>query len=147
MTAREDVFQALFALAGSLSWGAPPSGFAFTSRRVALWDDLGGEQPALCQAEHDEQIEQTTGLPPKLTLNASWLIYQNAGADPTAVPATINNQILDAVQAAFPDPAGDQVQTLGGLVSKCWINGRIFKDPGDLDGQGLIIVPIQILVP
>ena len=147
MTAREDVFQALFALAQGLSWGGPPSGFAFTSRRVRLWDDLGGEQPALCQAEHDEQVEQVTGLPPKLTLNASWLIYQNAGVDPAATPATTNNMILDAVQASFPDPDGDQVQTLGGLVSRCWINGRIFKDPGDLDGQGLMIVPIQILVP
>lgn len=147
MPAREDVFQALFALGQGLSWAASPGGFAFASRRVRLWDALGAAQPALCQAEHDETIEQVRGLPPKLTLNASWLIYQNAGADPNAVPASLNNLILDAVQAAFPNPDGDQVQTLGGLVDRCWINGRIFKDPGDLDGQGLIIVPIQILIP
>ena len=146
MSNREQVFQALFALGQGLTWGSPPSGFVFAARRVKLWDDVPG-QPALCQAEHDEQVEQITGLPPKLTLNASWLIYQNAGADPAATPATINNQILDAIQGAFPNPDGGQVQTLGGLVAKCWINGRIFKDPGDLDGQGLLIVPIQILVP
>ena len=146
MTTREDVFQALFALSEALSWDSPARGFVYSARRVKLWDDLPG-QPALCQAEHDELVEQITGLPPKRTLNASWLIYQNTGADPNATPASENNLILDAVQAAFPNPDGDQVQTLGGLVAKCWINGRIFKDPGDLDGQGLMIVPIQILIP
>ena len=146
MSTREAIFQALFALGQTLSWGEPATGFAFSARRVKLWDEVSG-QPAFCQAEHDEQIEQITGLPPKLTLNASWLIYQNAGVDPAVVPASLNNQILDAVQAAFPNPSGDQVQTLGGLCAKAWINGRIFKDPGDLDGQGLIIVPIQILAP
>ena len=52
MIARETIFNALFALAGEVTWGEPPAGFAYLARRVKLWGDLAA-QPALCQAEHD----------------------------------------------------------------------------------------------
>jgi hypothetical protein len=143
---REDVYEALFALTEDVLWGAPARGFAHRSRRVALWGDLPA-QPALCQAEHDEDVEEVTGLPSVATYSASWLIYHDSGKDPQAVPARESNLILDAVQALFPDDGPEQVQTLGGLVRHCFISGKVFKDPGDLDGQALIIVPIKILVP
>lgn len=146
MPAREDIFEALFALADAVAWGTPARGFAHRSRRVALWGDLPA-QPALCQAEHDEDVSQVTGLPSVTTLSANWLIYHDAGKDPQATPASESNLILDAVQALFPTDDPDNVQTLGGLVHHCFISGKVFKDPGDLDGQALIIVPIRILVP
>lgn len=146
MACREDIFQALFALSEGVTWGAPARGFVHRSRRVALWSDLPG-QPALCQAEHDEDVEETTGLPPVATLSASWLIYHDVGKDPQAEPARESNLILDAVQALFPAGDPDNVQTLGGLVHHCFISGKLFKDPGDLDGQALIIVLIKLLVP
>ena len=157
MPTREDIFSALFAListgeglAGTIAWGAGES-LAYTSRRVKLWDDLPS-QPALCQAEHDETYAQATRLPFKRTLTASWLIYHRAGGDPSVVPAQTSNAILDAVEALFsPAPTDpgwpDQRLTLGGRVHHCFISGRVFKDPGDLDGQALIIVPITILAP
>lgn len=146
MSAREDIFNALFALTASLTWGSPSQSLAYSARRVKLWDDLPA-QPALCQAEHDEDIAEVTGLPSKTILSASWLIYHNLGKDPAATPASESNLILDAVQALFPSGDPDQVQTLGGLVHHCFISGKVFKDSGDLDGQALIIVPIKILVP
>ncbi len=152
MPTREAVFSALFALAsqgegqgGAFTFGAGQA-LAYTSRRVRLWSDLPA-QPALCQAEHDETVTEATGLPSKTTLSASWILYHEAAKDPTAVPATTSNDLLDAVQALFPAGDPDNVQTLGGLVHHCFINGRIFKDAGDLDGQALIIVPITILLP
>jgi hypothetical protein len=36
---------------------------------------------------------------------------------------------------------------LGGLVTHCWIEGRIEIHPGDLDGQAIAVVPIRMLVP
>lgn len=143
---REDVYQALFDLTADVTWGSPTRSFAHRARRVALWGDLPA-QPALCQAEHDEDIAETTGLPSVTTLSASWLIYHDAGKDPQATPASESNRILDAVQALFPTDDPDQVQTLGGLVHHCFISGKVFKDPGDLDGQALVIVPIRILAP
>ena len=146
MTSRETIFQALFDLAASVTWGSPRAGFAHSARRVKHWDDLPA-QPALCQAEQGEDVVEVTGRPSITTLSATWLIYHDAGKDPAATPASLSNQILDAVQALFPSGDPDQVQTLGGLVHHCFISGRVFKDPGDLDGQALIIVPIKILIP
>jgi hypothetical protein len=146
MSTREDVFGALFALGSGLTWGSPARTLAYSARRVKLWDDLPA-QPALCQAEQDEDVTEVTRLPSKTTYSASWLIYHNVGKDPAATPATETNLILDAIQALFPSGDPDQVQTLGGLVHHCFISGKVFKDSGDLDGQALIIVPIRILVP
>ncbi len=157
MATREDIFSALFALVstgdggpGTIGWGAGET-LAYTSRRVRLWDDLPA-QPALCQAEHDETFAQATRLPFKRRLTASWLIFHKAGAEPAAVPAQTSNALLDAIEALFTPSPGDpgfpdQRLTLGGLVHHCFIDGKLFKDPGDLDGQGLIIVPITLLVP
>ena len=143
----EDIYQALFDLTEDLVWSPSGGGLAHRARRVETFDDLPA-QPALCQAETDEMVAQTTGLFAATTLNANWLIYHQAGKDDDAIPATTTNAILDAVKALFADP-GDPTfaQTLGGLVHKCAIEGRIQKFQGDLDGQSLIVVPIKILIP
>jgi hypothetical protein len=36
---------------------------------------------------------------------------------------------------------------LGGLAYHVWVNGKVFKDSGDMDGQGLVLLPISILLP
>ena len=142
----ETVYQALFDLTAALAW--PPSGtLMFSSRRVKTFEDLPA-QPALCQAETDETMTQVTGQVAVTTLGASWLIYHQAGKDDDVIPAQTTNAILTAVRGLFVDPTfPDEAQTLGGLVHKCWIEGRIQKFQGDLDGQTLIVVPIKILVP
>ncbi len=143
--ATDDIYQALFNLGANLSW--PAGALAYSSRRVQTFDDLPA-QPALCQAETDEMVRQATGMAPITTLGASWLITHQAGRDDAAIPAQTTNAILDAVKALFVDlTEPGWAQTLGGLVHKCWIEGRIGKFQGDLDGQSLIVVPIKILVP
>ena len=93
-------------------------------------------------------MTQVTSQQATTTLGASWLIYHQAGKDDDAIPAQTTNEILAAVRAVFVDPTDPSfAQTLGGLVHKCWIEGRIQKFQGDLDGQTLIVVPIKILVP
>ena len=153
--AREDIFNALFALVSSgegqggvVQW-ADGGAFVFTSRRVKDFSDLTGQQPALCQAEHSESINQTTKLPYTRTFKVKWVIYHQAGANSGSVPSTTNNNILDALEAAIAPPPyqQDECQTLGGLVYHCFVDGEVFRDPGDLDGQALMIVPITILAP
>ena len=127
--------------------------FKMISRRVKHFADVpGSEQPACFQAEHTTTEEQRTSLPYKTTLEANWIIYQCVGKDKSAIPATENNLILKGVRQALApatdDPGYlDKRNTLGGLVHHCFISGRIFKDPGDLDDQGMIVVPIKLLVP
>ncbi len=144
--AAEHVYQALFDLTANLAW-SPAGALAYASRRVKTFEDLPA-QPALCQAETDETVSQVTGQQSVTTLGASWLIYHQAGKDDDAVPAQTTNAILGAVKGLFVDPSDPAfAQTLNGLVHKCWIEGRIQKFQGDLDGQTLIVVPIKILVP
>ncbi len=141
---REAIYAALFALAQTISWGQPAQGFAYTARRVRLFDDLPAA-PALCQAEHDETIARTAGLEPRRTLGAAWMIHHRV-ADPDAAGACVNNAILDAIEAALAPDDASLCCTLGGLVAHCWLEGEVFKDPGDLDGQALLIAPIRMLV-
>ena len=109
-------------------------------------------QPACYQAEHGDTVAQVTGMPYKTTLEAKWIIYQNVTKDPKALGAVENNLIIQAVYAALApltdDPGfSDGRNTLGGLVHHCFISGALFKDPGDLDGQGMMVIPIKVLVP
>jgi len=127
--------------------------FVTMSRRVKLFSDVSSaEQPACFQAEHITLEEQKTSMPYKSTMELWWIIYQNVGTDPNALGAVENNLILRGVRRALapkPDDPGfhDKRNTLGGLVHHCFIGGRIFKDPGDIDAQGMIALPIKVLVP
>jgi len=151
---REPVFLALLAVAQSASWDTPARTWVSTSRRVKLFNEvMPSQQPALFQAEHDENIAQVSNMPYKQVWNATWIIYQCTGNDPMAEPTIENNLILDALFAAMVPKIQAGVSfdpkrnTLGGLVHHCYIDGDIFKDPGDIDKQGMLVVPIKILVP
>lgn len=156
---RETIFNALFALTEKARWNigtalAPVyQSFATRTRRIALFSDVPDkQQPWLGQSEHSESINQVSRMPYKVTLQAQWVVYHVMGKQPGTVPTTRNNQILDALQEAIApaktDPGYlDQRNTLGGLVYHCYIDGDIFKDPGDIDNQAMLIVPIKLLVP
>jgi hypothetical protein len=123
------------------------SGFLTTGRRLLKWTDVSS-QPALFLRSEDEESEWPQGPLQTLTLRAEAYIYSNAGANPDVVPETMLNNLLDAIDAAMaPDNAQSRLFTLGGLVAWCRIVGRIEKDTGDLDGQAMARVPIEILVP
>lgn len=125
--------------------------FLTISRRVVLFGECP-VQPACFQAEHGDTVAQVTGMPYKTTLEAKWIIYQNITRDPKALGAVENNLIIQGVYASLApqtdDPGfSDRRNTLGGLVHHCFISGNLFKDPGDLDGQGMMVIPIKVLVP
>ena len=147
---REAVYSALFALGQGITWGTPPVTWVFTMRRVMTPDQVVGQMPAICQGEYLEEVQQITRMPQKRTWAAAWFIYHYAGSSDD-IPATVTNQILDAIDLLFPaddQRPGARRQTLGGLVHKVWIEGRIEKYGGTgMDGQVLIVVPLRILVP
>lgn len=149
---REPIYQALFAAGQAITWADPLSGASTTwstsARRIRTPDQIGAdEQPALLQAESDEVVSQATRMPSKRILTAAWVIYLKPYEAPQPTGPLLN-AVLDAVETAFaPDSAIADTFTLGGLVTHCWIDGTIFKDPGDVDGQAMLIVPIRILVP
>lgn len=158
---REAVFQAVADLTTKIKWGPLVLGIPSKQfinpvalrRRVKLFSDVDAtQQPAIFQAEHDERVAQAANLPYKQLWKCSWIVYQDIGLDPGAVPAVENNLILDAMFAALAptpiDPGFDNRRnTLNGLVYSVVVDGDIFKDPGDIDNQGMIVLPISILVP
>jgi hypothetical protein len=125
-----------------------PITFTTVTRRLKLFSDVPAtQQPYLCLTEHDEEYQKTMdGMPPILVLPVTLVMYIHTVDEVSPLSPTIN-AIMDAIDTFFyPDNPNGRF-TLGGLVTRCWIEGKIFKDPGDLDDQGLVTVPVRILVP
>lgn len=150
---REQIFTALFGLVslgeglGSTpAWTGPALGF--TSRRIREFDNLP-VKPAMCQGEFMETYTQKVGLPYKRIYEAEWWFFHNDGVDLASVPTMTDNAIMEAVDAILAPPpyAQDNLQTLGGLVFHCFVDGTVVKVAGDVAGEGLLVVPIKLLVP
>ena len=142
---RNAIYDALFAIGvGAYDW-------KYTSQRLDVWTECPG-QPAFYQVAHNNTFQQVSGMPYRVELRATWVIYQDSAQDKSVQGSRLNNTFLDLLQAALaPRPeAGipyDNRNTLGGLVYHCFIDGDTFQDGGDLDGQGVLTIPISILVP
>jgi len=139
---REVIITALFTLVS----GAAP--FATASRRLALWSSVASsDKPALFVTERSENYTRVSeAVPQMVTINVDITIYTDAGKDQSSVPAITLNSLIDAVDAAIAPNPLTGLQTLGGLVSHCWIEGKVLRDSGDLDGDGVAVVPVRILI-
>lgn len=144
---REAIMEALFARVQTAAQ------FRTASRRLQHWDKVSS-QPAVFVVEAAEEYQgRPSGMPATPIVEAVIWIYSKAGSNPDAPPAAELNNLLDALEAVLaPTPVFNGVsvqntQTLGGLVEHCWIEGRLDKHPGHLNGQAIAIVPIKMLVP
>lgn len=153
-TTRELVYAALFAKMAALTWtpvvvGAA-SAFVTTGRKLLHWSDVLPENmPALFQTQDNQDAAQQRGNPPKWTLQASLYVYVQTQAQQvaTVIPAQLMNPVLDAIETALtPTPGRQNVQTLGGLVSHCWITSIETSEGlfGDLEVAKL---NVEMLVP
>jgi hypothetical protein len=140
MKTRETIMAALFALvSGSAS-------FVTASRRLKLWNDLSAAQkPAIFQYERDDTYTNGKNYLSIVEMNVDLYIYTSPGIDSGITPISVLNPLIDAVDAALAPSIVTRKQTLGGLVSHAWIEGKIMKDPGDLDGDGIAVIPVKIL--
>ena len=144
MSAREQAVGALLArITTAYPWGSPPS------RRLRLWSDVPpAMRPACFLFEGGTETYSGTG-PIRRTLSLRLFVYVSA-RDPAVPGAALLNAVMDALDAAL-EPAGPELAlgrcTLGGAAYRCSIEGRPLKDPGDLDGDGLLLVPITIVLP
>jgi hypothetical protein len=145
MTTREAALAALFGRLQTISCIPPPVTFG---RRVRLAADLPPEQqPALFQIVRRETYTggERAGLR-KLTQEVALIFYFRA--DGGQVGDAIINAFLDGLdQLLAGDDPGTGNLTLGGLVQRVWIDGEAFRDSGDLDNQGLVIVPLKLQFP
>lgn len=155
MTSREEIFGALWALNDGIQFnmGTKEAPVMKTwkqrERKLRLFSDVPSEQkPYIAQVEHGESYAKVRNLPYRRVFDVQWFIYH----DNAKIPTVINNSILDAVDRCLKpqvtDPGYfDNRNTLFGRVYACFIEGEIFKDPGDIDNQAMMVVPIKLLVP
>lgn len=148
---REQVIQALQARLETVRFSQPVSGattWKSVSRKLKLFSDVPPQQrPALFITDHHESsVNRSENTPQLSTMSLNLFIYTNAKA--ATIPAVDLNVILEALDAVLePTPAENGKQTLGGLVSHCRTEGETLKDPGDIDGDGFLWVPIKIFGP
>lgn len=140
---REAVFTALLNKLLVLS----PIPFVTVSRKVKLWNDVPSElQPALYMTDHTEkQLNAPRGVPNKATWDVMLFVYAKVGE--SEVGSTILNNLLDSIDGALLPEVSINVLTLGGLVYRVYTDGEIRKDPGDLDGQAIALIPLSIRPP
>jgi hypothetical protein len=144
MATREEIINALF---NRLAASGP---FKTVGRRNRDPESIPPcETPALMLVEHSEKnARPAPNLPPKRTMSLRAIIYSDVGCDENAIPASLVNNLLDAIDAALvPDDPSSNRCTLGGLVYSVVIEGDVIMAPGDVTGKGLAIMPIQILIP
>lgn len=148
MVSREDVFANLFAL---LRAATLPEGYrwATTSRRLKEWTQVPpADQPALfLQETFQEVAENNLALPEERWHAHVWVYFRADGSpDPNCPPDTLVNIFIDSVLKAIRNPRAGERQTLGGLVYHCKVDGTIAFDSGVLDNQGVIVIPLTILI-
>ena len=101
--------------------------------------------PALFINQTGETIEPTKGFEgfsAKQTLHCNVILYVQPVAQ-EAVLSTAINEMVQAVRNALYPTAPDVYQTLNGIVSHCWISGKIEIIEGVLDNQGFAIIPVK----
>jgi hypothetical protein len=142
---RESVSVALEALFVSLV----PGTLTTLSRTLVPFTNVDKTAiPALFVVEDDEQDnqQQDFGLETYKLDFALWL-YTPVAEGGSEAPGTAMNTALDAIDLAIRGPIAGERQTLGGLVTNCWIDGKVIKQVG-IVGQGMPSVariPVTIL--
>jgi hypothetical protein len=143
---RETAIAALQNLvAGAYAWKLGPV------RRLKLWSDVPAmSRPACFLFEGgQETYSWSESAAPKRAIEVRLFIYLNA-KDPAVAGAALLNDVLDSLDGAFALSGADLAigrNTLGGAVHHCRIDGKALKDPGDLDGDALLIVPVKLILP
>ncbi len=143
---RETAIGALQSLvAGAYGWKTGPA------RRLKLWSDVPAmSRPACFLFEGgQETYSWSESAAPKRAIEIKLFIYLSA-KDPSVIGSSLLNDVMDALDAAFALSGADLAigrNTLGGAVHHCRIDGKTLKDPGDLDGDALLIVPVKLILP
>lgn len=147
---RAQVMTAIQALVQGMSFASPINGASTwrqVSNRLQLWADVPVDnQPAAFIVTHRESDERRgLGLLRRRLEVGIWC-YSRSDSAPGMPDLDI---MMGAFEAAFiqPDNNSTNENTLGGLVYWCRLEGRVFKDPGDIDNQTLMIVPIVVEMP
>ena len=165
----EPIMNALFA---KLQSELVPTPFTYASRRLLMWEELiqsiqSGVAPILQPSfflydgmgfggGRTEFKRSGRRTEPIRVLHRTIVIYARfpgadtpSGADTTTAGGTIFAPLSEAVEGVLQETDREGVQTLGGLVSHVWIEGDSHWVTPDIvpQGQGMLTIPVQIMIP
>lgn len=126
-------------------------GFQTASRRLAAPPEEV-DMPAMYLLDNAEEHPPRESSRPYLALiSCDLVIFSTAGEDPSTVPATALNNLIDAIEKAlYPtgsQPGGGFRQPLGlSGVQYCRIEGEVQKDPGHDGRLAGASIPLRIAV-
>lgn len=105
-------------------------------------------QPALFVVQGGEHRDpRPRGTGGKLTMHVLLIAYCYDNSSNVDGTTQLNDLIEEIEDALAPADPSTLVQTLGGLVYECWIEGETDIDPGVFGQQAVAIIPVRILVP
>jgi hypothetical protein len=148
---RNQVMTAILNLIQGMTFSTPINGstkWNTVSDRLRLWGDVSSDQqPAAFLVTHREMDDyRGLGLLRRRLDLGVWC-YTRSDNSPGALDL---DTMMEAFEQAFVNRIDDpsrNLNTLGGLVYFCRLEGRVFKDPGDIDNQTLMIVPLVVEMP
>lgn len=147
---RNQVMSAILAIIQGMTFSSAINGattWKTVTNRLRLWGDVDPSlQPAAFLVTHRETDEyRGLGLLRRKLDLGIWC-YTRSDSAPGGPDL---DTMMEAFETAFnvPDNYSTNMNTLGGLVYWCRIEGRVFKDPGDLDNQTMMIVPLIVEMP
>lgn len=156
---RSQVMSAILALIQNMAFSQPINGASTwltgpgdkgnltVSAKLRLWADVPvDQQPAAFLVTHRELDEyRGLGLLRRRLELGVWC-YSRSDNTPGGEQLDTMMQAFEQAFCTIDNPSSGS-NTLGGLVYFCRIEGKVFKDPGDLDNQTLLIVPLVIEMP
>lgn len=135
---REEIMQALFNVVRDCGhWKT-------ASRRLQLWSNVpSADKPAVFVVKKGEVHPASTDGT-GVRIEAEIFIYMDSTGQ--GVPDSMMNPFIDGIANALAPNQLTGLQTLGGLVQHCWIEGKIMQDSGDMDGDGVAVIPVKMLI-
>ena len=144
-TPRELALEALFTrISGAYAWGNAPS------RRLKMWTDVPASQrPAMFQFEGGRgSYAWSNTAYAKRTIEARLFIYvASSDAQPGAPQLTAIQDAIDTIMMPTGIDFATGRNTLGGTAYNARVKDVPVIDPGDLDGDGLLVIQIEIILP
>jgi hypothetical protein len=144
---REQIYAALFAQLQSTLL-APNGPFRTVSRR---WQDPAqispADRPAIYQVQKDELAHSSViGAPIVWRIGLDLVVYTAGDAEPSSVPSSELNNLLDATEKAVQSAVPGVAQSLGRQVNYCRIEGKIEIVENVQGSMALAVVPVAMEV-
>lgn len=149
-TTRGQVMTAVLAIIQGMTFATAVNGVTTwntVSNRLRLFSDVPSDQQPYAALVTHREVDEYRGLGLyRRRLELGVWCYTRSDSTPGQPDLDI---LMDAFEKAFNvvDNPSTNCNTLGGLVYWCRIEGRVFKDPGDLDFQTMLIVPLVVEMP